>query len=730
MSYNPIIFYCTFLFISYPSFLFSQMAGIYTVGGESPDYYSLSSALSAIKSEGTSDTVIFNLRDGIYNEEFRFEDLIPNNLVIVQSENLNAEFVEIIPFSWFEVEYSKNLMFKQLYINSSSTGNCMQFNNCTNITIDSCILKSISNSVFTLSVRNHSGQLLIKGNTILNGEVKVSDGTSESYLENNTFYGEVWLWTSNNFGRISNNYFGEMVQLPANVEINGNTFNSYCYAGHKDNIDFHHNHVFGTLSFGFCDNLNFYSNVVFDNINLSGNSPYVSNNHFHQYVSFGYIDDHQIKFHNNNFRIGAFLQMVYYPASDIRNNNFSEPIRGFFGIPENATNLTNNNYYPGFGIIGLNSYHYDPQYLSQDSLIATNPLLIGKGEYSPFTTVDMNNLPRPSQPTLGSNEYCIDADTINIKCGDHIRLRLCGLPEEGDFQWSPNINMDDPTLPNPLVSPNSNITYTVVETNSGTTKSITIIVSPFVLELEEDQTVRCGFYGVLFQTPFPYGGVTLNWSPADNILNYGNGWYANPLDTTKFILTLEHDNCGTFIDSITINIDPIPYAQGQVDTLINYDSTVTFFNLSYCEDSVKWFFGDGNFSTLENPTHTYDTVGNVFWKLIAINEYGVDSTTGVVFIDAITNVDETSANLENKISVFPNPNSGNFNIEFKGIHGNITLKIFDLQGQLIQEDSFIVNNDLFRKECYLKSNVDGMYLIQIHTNSGVIMKKIIYKKEL
>ncbi len=56
------------------------------------------------------------------------------------------------------------------------------------------------------------------------------------------------------------------------------------------------------------------------------------------------------------------------------------------------------------------------------------------------------------------------------------------------------------------------------------------------------------------------------------------------------------------------------------------DSTeISFSNCSENATSYAWNFGDGTFSTEENPAHTYEESGDFVVQLAAINETSVDS---------------------------------------------------------------------------------------------------------
>ncbi|WP_157493764.1 PKD domain-containing protein, partial [Draconibacterium sediminis] len=92
----------------------------------------------------------------------------------------------------------------------------------------------------------------------------------------------------------------------------------------------------------------------------------------------------------------------------------------------------------------------------------------------------------------------------------------------------------------------------------------------------------------------------------------------------------------------------LPVANFDVSTQnINEGSSISFFDQSTNNPtSWEWDFGDGNSSTVQNPTHTYTTAGVYTVKLIATNSFGADTITKTDFItvNSLVPVAEFSAN--------------------------------------------------------------------------------------
>ena len=147
----------------------------------------------------------------------------------------------------------------------------------------------------------------------------------------------------------------------------------------------------------------------------------------------------------------------------------------------------------------------------------------------------------------------------------------------------------------------------------------------------------------------------------------GYSWFPGG-DTTQF-LTVEAtgiytatviDSVGcTGRDSFEANMLPAP------SVLFFFSSvspmTLEFFDLIPAGVDITWDFGDGSMDTISNPTHTYAASGTYEVCLYAIDSNGCDST----FCDSVTIliVGTTEADLNSKVTVYPNPATQQITVE-------------------------------------------------------------------
>ncbi|PCI96237.1 MAG: hypothetical protein COB15_11125 [Flavobacteriales bacterium] len=193
-----------------------------------------------------------------------------------------------------------------------------------------------------------------------------------------------------------------------------------------------------------------------------------------------------------------------------------------------------------------------------------------------------------------------------------------------------------------------------------------------------------------------------------------------------------------FIDTVTVTgiSNPLLCNAGYVifpDTSIYNDVTVlntsSGNNLSYL-----WDYGDGNSSSLQNPSHSYTSAGPFYLCLTiddgnGCNDMYCDSIgkNGVVFnktggftINVISPVAigiENERILNSVINIYPNPTSNQLTIDTELKLSEIT--IFDITGKIIMTTNGNTNT------INVTALSDGIYFIKIITEERTITKKFV-----
>jgi hypothetical protein len=108
------------------------------------------------------------------------------------------------------------------------------------------------------------------------------------------------------------------------------------------------------------------------------------------------------------------------------------------------------------------------------------------------------------------------------------------------------------------------------------------------------------------------------------------------------------------------------------------DLTAFFQDASMGADKRQWDFGDGNYSELVNPTHTYNSTGEYEVCLVTWNKYGSDTSCQYLSVITTKIPDKTPVSF----SIYPNPASDMITIS-STLKEQADLTIFDLSGRIL-----------------------------------------------
>ena len=175
--------------------------------------------------------------------------------------------------------------------------------------------------------------------------------------------------------------------------------------------------------------------------------------------------------------------------------------------------------------------------------------------------------------------------------------------------------------------------------------------------------------------------------------------------------------CGkdsTICDSITI-ICPAPVAKF---SYVDSGLTVNFSDSSTGAANWLWDFGDGiGTSTAKDTTYTYASAGAYWVTLTVTNPCGSDTTTRLVAVDVL-GINEIW--LSYKIKLYPNPNDGNFQIDYQlseGEKGNFT--IFDIMGKMLLSYNLVSEKNTLKISESALNN--GLYFYKIIIDNNVVI---------
>jgi gliding motility-associated-like protein len=281
-----------------------------------------------------------------------------------------------------------------------------------------------------------------------------------------------------------------------------------------------------------------------------------------------------------------------------------------------------------------------------------NPNTLGSGSYQWTPATDLSNVTAPSPTTstatnqtytltYTSNNGCSGTDDVQvvvnpmpiINAGTDATIcenESTQLTATGGttYSWTPAVSLDDAGIANPTATPLVTTIYTVTGTDangcSGTDDvEVTVAAAPALdagadEELCEGESVQLNATGVGVFSWTPSTGLS-NTTVADPI--------AEPTTTTTYYVSLTDVNNCSSLDSLVVDVDPIPVADfadpipvcdgNAVQFADNSTGNIAFYN---------WDFGDATTGTGANPTHIYPGIGSYNVVLTVVSSNGCSST--------------------------------------------------------------------------------------------------------
>ena len=157
-------------------------------------------------------------------------------------------------------------------------------------------------------------------------------------------------------------------------------------------------------------------------------------------------------------------------------------------------------------------------------------------------------------------------------------------------------------------------------------------------------------------------------------------------------------------------------------TYSNDNGTITFTNLSQYASNWDWDFGDGSYSTDENPVHTYLNSGLYTVMLISSGSTGFANYSEEITIT----LSVESISTKGEIIIYPNPCSDFINISIKDNQSILTVEIYNVDGKLVKVINY--NDDLNTTQTIdIKNMTKGKYFLKFCSENGIYSASFVVK---
>ena len=435
--------YTLLALLIFPFCVNGQLAGSYTIGGTSPDYATLTEAVTALNQNGVNAPVTFNLRTGEYDEQVSFEEILgasETNTITFQSESNNSTDVIIKNDAsgaqnyLIKLDGTDNVIIKDLSFESMGTSynNILILqNNTDNITISNCnfdnnnrdkaIFSSGNSDYRNLTIENCDFQNGYQS-IYLTGDLKVVNILNNQFTQTTSSYSQ-GIYTSG-----SDSLFIRSNEIISTVGGSGIYVNSCIYAEIESNEIYLTGNGSGlslNYVYGASENSKVFNNVI--STTADGIYTYSCSDMDVYFNS--------VRTESANTSHEAFY-IKYSGSTNVFNNIFANEGGGFSVNGYSGTGLVLNyiNYYSTGTIIGkwdninienfsdwqantvtdANSVSANPIFTSADDLNANQALLDGTGfEIAGYTT-DIEGTTRSTPPDIGAYEFTATGDNVGL----------------------------------------------------------------------------------------------------------------------------------------------------------------------------------------------------------------------------------------------------------------------------------------------------------------------------
>ncbi|GIR13481.1 MAG: hypothetical protein CM15mP23_20560 [Cryomorphaceae bacterium] len=286
-----------------------------------------------------------------------------------------------------------------------------------------------------------------------------------------------------------------------------------------------------------------------------------------------------------------------------------------------------------------------PSSWSFDNYIVDESFVISNDNIVSYTNSSINIQPEPGTHNytyeVVDNFGCIFYEEIEITATSYISPSPIIAQEEcGGLDGQINLNISGGT-PGYSISWDSELTgETISDLSAGT--YFYSITDGLGCEISGNETIQNIETGLTFDTEIFHdhcdqgiGEITL--IPTNGASPYNFVWSHsdtnqdstanNLLEGTYEIFILDNDGCEGNLSIDIDNIDgPTAFFNQNFDTVTYVDGIVDFLNFSSAAAqteliSNQWSFGNGQFSSLESPSHNFNQIGNYFVQLTVTDNF-------------------------------------------------------------------------------------------------------------
>lgn len=200
------------------------------------------------------------------------------------------------------------------------------------------------------------------------------------------------------------------------------------------------------------------------------------------------------------------------------------------------------------------------------------------------------------------------------------------------YFWSPNANISNINIPNPIVNPTVQTTYTVTVTDANgcvNTDAVIVSIYPLPQVTVSTDVAICIYDTTQLQVS---GGISFNWSPASSLDNYLSPTpYAFPTTTTTYTVEVTDANTCKNTGTVVVTVNPLPNADAGADQTI-CSQTAAYLTAS---GGVQYAWSPANLVGNPNQQSTIAYPANPQYFYVLVTDINGCKKTDSVFINIL-----------------------------------------------------------------------------------------------
>ncbi len=624
-----------------------RMNGVYTIGGSLPDYNTIIDAVTDLEAGGVCGPVVFNIRDGVYNEQIEINTFFgasSMNTVTFQNENLDST-LSIISFAsmssgnnhTLKVDDQDHLIFRHLTIEATGLNydDVVKISNSSNITLESCVFQG-SSSGDGMLVYNYGGfsgaGFTVNNCKFIDGISGISCDVEDVNFNSNEFYNQSYLGISatTNDAIVKSNtmelngagtHYGikivgadSTIVSNNSIVMNGNNTNGIYLEGLGHSVppqtSWVSNNFISITGTGNLKGISIRNSyklrIIHNSVHTYGNNNDYGVYHYHNNGANTDID-----LMNNIISVSSGGYALQYSLNSL-NNLINSDYNDLYTSGNTLARMYISSSMPSADLASwqinsgkdANSLSIPPGFTSNTDLHICNALLNGQGVYFPEVPMDIDSGIRANpDPDIGADEFYLSSTSglelpVDTAICDTLTLTI-GAPN-ANYLWSTGEST------NSIQVHSSGIYF--VEINDGScptfNDSIDITIdSNIVFSLGPD-TLACGITPVTLQTGV--SGLSYLWSTnevtEDIQVSAVGSYYVEITD-------------GWCLGADTINVDYLPYPSVEISASdsVTCSGTTVSLNASGGTDYFWVQTSDISSSIDVTPTasQTFQVIGTV-----------------------------------------------------------------------------------------------------------------------